>query len=788
LIEKNSPPADDILNRVLDLAKRGLETFPVWGFNGDRCACGLPHKGSNDSGKHPQVKDWPNVATTDPATLESWFKGHEDLNYGIYAEGSGLIVFDIDVQGGGWEQFYRLDATLEGIFPETVEVQTGVKLFGGQPQRGAHKYFKAPSGYKWPSNLKAAGAPNVDIRYAAYVVGPGSMHYSGTKYEWLPGHAPWEMDIAELPIEVAEALSKKGYQRKASEIRTSTGDEDWESKWETLMASQITNTAYARKALLNTCAELKKMKSGQGRNNALNAKCYSLGRLIGGRQLDYCSTKDELRNAMKISYGPDWIYKEEKIDVVLRDWGGGFESGAREPLYATELSEQQISWVASQYSQSDDDQTQALLEIMQMGFFDGSGKLNLDDLIAAIKSLGPIAVGPGMTIWHYNKGYWRSDGRSEITSRIHKLLGNEARPTHTQAVLHFVEVEEQAISNLGPDQYLNVVNGMLHWKTGHLSPHSPEHYSTIQLNTWWNPEAVCPTVDKFFSDMIHEDLHQLMWEIIGICLFSGIGFPVFIILDGSGRNGKGTLLNLIEKLIPKEFVAAIELQALGKDKFAAASLYNKILNKVGDLSPQAMDDTGLLKQLTGGDLISAQFKFGQPFSFVNQATLIFAANKIPATKDSSKGFVDRLLIIPFDKRALDVSEIDETLGSRMAEELPGVLVKAVEGLRRAKARGYLEKVPRCEVAREMYLENIDSIESWAAARIYFTDSLENKIERSELYVDYEVFCGENSMVAVGKSEFYKEFASKFTGRTRGVKGEKRFFNRIVFAPVHSHQF
>ena len=51
--------------------------------------CGAP-------GKHPRLSDWEAKATTDPATIEDWWRRWPGANVGIAAGKSGLVVVDAD--------------------------------------------------------------------------------------------------------------------------------------------------------------------------------------------------------------------------------------------------------------------------------------------------------------------------------------------------------------------------------------------------------------------------------------------------------------------------------------------------------------------------------------------------------------------------------------------------------------------------------------------------------------------------------------------------------------------
>jgi hypothetical protein len=190
-----------LLEKVVYLAENfDYKMFPVHGVVGEACTCGLTHtENSRLIGKHPVIGHWEERATSDVTTLTEMFKGRDEYNYGIYMRGSGLMAIDIDVKAGGWESWDQLEDRCHYDFLPTVEVETGFNTFAGERSRGAHKYFLTVDGFKFAANLTKAGFPSIDLRHNAYVLGPGSNHASGVQYEWKPGHAPWEIEVAELP-------------------------------------------------------------------------------------------------------------------------------------------------------------------------------------------------------------------------------------------------------------------------------------------------------------------------------------------------------------------------------------------------------------------------------------------------------------------------------------------------------------------------------------------------------------------------------------------------------------
>jgi putative DNA primase/helicase len=145
------------------------------------------------------------------------------MNIGVMCKASGFFVIDIDPRSGGPDSFEKFEALVEGFLPPTVEAITGeYTVAGGKVLRGRHLFYKCDENEALVGNLKKANLPGVDIKHNGYVLITPSRHFSGVCYEWAPGKAPWEVEIAQAPEELLQALRKKG--RKSA---TGLGEGDW---------------------------------------------------------------------------------------------------------------------------------------------------------------------------------------------------------------------------------------------------------------------------------------------------------------------------------------------------------------------------------------------------------------------------------------------------------------------------------------------------------------------------------------------------------------------------------
>ncbi len=186
-----------MITSALEHAGRGWRVVPLWWIQRDgSCSC---QKGSDcpNTGKHPRINEWQTACSSDKDVIGKWWVTAPRANVGIATgRASGFWVLDVDPRHGGDETVYQLERE-HGSLPETVEAVTG----GG----GRHIFFLMPEEFDI-RNIQAASdnasplGVGLDIRgTGGQVVGPGSTHSSGRRYEWEVEHHPDTTPIAAAP-------------------------------------------------------------------------------------------------------------------------------------------------------------------------------------------------------------------------------------------------------------------------------------------------------------------------------------------------------------------------------------------------------------------------------------------------------------------------------------------------------------------------------------------------------------------------------------------------------------
>ena len=407
------------------------------------------------------------------------------------------------------------------------------------------------------------------------------------------------------------------------------------------------------------------------------------------------------------------------------------------------------------FNDGDDDGQRPKVEVVNSNrYIDPKDGLRAATLREDVRRFGQICAGPGNSVWYYENGVWLAGGADEVRRRVRRLLGEHHRRSHAEGLVADFAARKPHITPEQPSRFINTANGLLDWETLELHPHTPAVPSTYQLSTKWNKEATCPFVDEWLAKVCPDDAIDLAWEIIGAAIYAGQPFHKAVLLLGPGRNGKGTFLRLVEELIGSEHYSNVTLQALGENRFMGAQLFGKVANISGDLDARSIKRTDLFKMATGNDTIMAEHKNGQPFKFRSIATMLFSANEAPGTLDHTDGFHARWVVVPFTKVKLLPGQEDRTIEPKMHAQLEGVLVRAVDGLRRAMKQGRYSTPQSVIDATADFREASDPLRSFLDDCVEVTGEHEHTESRSEFYSLYKEWTDHNGHGRLGANKFW----------------------------------
>jgi putative DNA primase/helicase len=247
----------------------------------------------------------------------------------------------------------------------------------------------------------------------------------------------------------------------------------------------------------------------------------------------------------------------------------------------------------------------------------------------------------------------------------------------------------------------------------------------------------------------NELLGLLLQEIFGYVLIPDTSMQRMFWFVGEGANGKGIAIKILEGLIDKNNRTCLDIRNL-QNPFVRAAMYNKLLAVQGDFPKRFYGNEDLIKTIVGGDTLDAQEKFKPQFEFIPFCRFIFAMNTLPETKDLSKGFFRRVVIVPFTK-TFSEDEQDRHLSETLQTELSGIFLWALEGLKRLVKNNCFTESPDALSALENYKQEHNTVGQFVESECVF--QTESKCKGSDLWTAYEIYCAESGVDALLRKEF-----------------------------------
>lgn len=254
----------------------------------------------------------------------------------------------------------------------------------------------------------------------------------------------------------------------------------------------------------------------------------------------------------------------------------------------------------------------------------------------------------------------------------------------TAAVFQAINVLPEALD--ANPWVLNVQNGTLCLRTGELRPHRREDYLTRVAPVPYDASATCPLWERFLARVMADnaDVIGYLQRAAGYCLTGSTAEEVFFLLHGPGRNGKGVFVETLAALLG-DLAEKVPVDLLCDSRRNAdapsphlAKLPGVRLVHTSEAEENRRLGEAFVKEVTGGDTISAAAKFQDPIQFRPQFKLLFSTNHRPDIRGTDEGIWSRVHLVPFSV-TIPPHERDKHLKQKLLAELPGILAWAVRG-------------------------------------------------------------------------------------------------------------
>ncbi len=288
------------------------------------------------------------------------------------------------------------------------------------------------------------------------------------------------------------------------------------------------------------------------------------------------------------------------------------------------------------------------------------------------------------------------DKRKEYTKFINKMGTRRMR----DAILKDAagELRISAVEFDADPYLMNCLNGTYDLKDCTFREHSSSDFLTMQTNFKHtiNREVKCERWEQFIDEITQNDKDKadFLQRSLGYSMLGLSNEECMFILHGkTTRNGKSTLLNTIEymlgdyaKVVPVGMICKGDRR---KDAEAAsptlAGLKGKRFVSMAESNEYGKLDEEKIKQLTGGESISARMLHQAPITFRPQFSMWLSCNDLPMVTDKSLFASERIKIIEFN-RHFKPEEQDTGLKEELCKSssMSGIFMWLVRGYIRYK--------------------------------------------------------------------------------------------------------
>jgi putative DNA primase/helicase len=534
-------------------------------------------------------------------------------------------VLDIDAKSNGGQALAALEAE-HGPLPATATALTG----GG----GRHLLFTHP-GVEVRNSASRLG-PGLDVRGdGGYIVAPPSRHASGLCYAWQRGNAASDLALAELP--------------------------DW------LLALVTTPRR-------NSPGSVVGGPIVEGQRNA------TLASIAGSLRRDGQS--------------------EEEIYLALLDVN---QSRVVPPLPEPEVAA--IAASISRYEPARPTSSWVRFKWTEYG--------NAERLVSSHGADLRHSPGLGWLVWDGQR--WRRDEDGEAIRRMKQtvramwdelpeiddpdlqkrffgFVRSSENERRLNATLKLAESEATVV--LAADRFdadpslLTVANGTIDLRTGELREHRREDLVTRASPVVYAPGARSQLWQEFLGKITagDEELEGFLQRAAGYSLTGSTAEEKLFFAHGPAATGKSTFLESL-KAVLGEYATTTDFETLLKRK-GDRGIPNDIARLAGTRLVVSIEvdegkqlAAGLVKQLTGGDTVTARFLRKEFFEFKPQFKLWLAANDRPQVSATDSGIWRRIVQIPFTVE-IPEGERDRSLKQRLTSDpkiQTAILAWAVDG-------------------------------------------------------------------------------------------------------------
>lgn len=745
----SSPDATStsLLDAALAYAARGWHVFPL----SPRSKVPM----LDSSGQHD--------ATTDVDKIRAWWTATPNANIGLDLVRSKLWALDVDTYAG---DEHRLDAFVaqHGAPPDSLE-----QISGSGDAR--HLIFSAPVEPDGTFVRCRGLMGGIVVRACNYIVVAPSVHPSGGTYRWRPGRGPDEKEAADLPNTWIAAVRKTTSVGAVGAL-AAVDEPEWlraiphADRLARMRSHLERERGEVHPAHVRTDEDRKRVRSGTMFTVACSAvRSYAITDL------------DAVLDAMLEVYNAKCVppYEPDKIARAVAKAGAEGEKEWGEGLKPESVELEELG-VTSAIQAAAELEVANAAAVSDKGDDEASGAVEL--ATRYVRKYATTSDGVSLRRWRGDwyrwtreRGAYAAISDETLDRDLYRALGLGRRSEVSDVRYGLIAVDDVLIEDVELGTWIGTAptdassldvaactNGIVDLRSGALIAPTPRYFATAALGVAYDPCAPSPTRWlAFLGELWPDDAESIaaLQEWLGYLLTADTRQQKMLLLVGPKRSGKGTIMRVATELLGPESVAAPTLASLGSN-FGLWPLIGKSAAVIGDARLSGRADVAQIVErllsLSGEDKITIDRKHREPWTGKLSTRISLVSNELPRFADASGAIASRFLVLELAQSWL--GREDTGLTDALREELPGILLWAIDGWRRLRQRGrFVQPSRSAETVAEM-ADLSSPIAAWLREACVVERG--RKVVCSEAYEAYRTWCAINGQKIESETTFGRD--------------------------------
>ncbi|MER1435857.1 primase-helicase zinc-binding domain-containing protein [Enterobacter hormaechei] len=283
----------------------------------------------------------------------------------------------------------------------------------------------------------------------------------------------------------------------------------------------------------------------------------------------------------------------------------------------------------------------------------------------------------GQLLSRYENGIWKNIPAATFSRNVADLFQRLRAPFSSGKIASVVETLKLIIpqQEAPARRLIGFRNGVLDTQSGLFSPHSKSHWLRTLCDVDFTPPVEGETLETHAPNFWrwldraagkNPQKRDVILAALFMVLANRYDWQLFLEVTGPGGSGKSILAEIATLLAGEDNATSADIDTL-EDPRKRASLIGFSLIRLPDQEKWSGDGAGL-KAITGGDAVSVDPKYQNPYSTHIPAVILAVNNNPMRFTDRSGGVSRRRVIIHFPEQ-IAPEERDPQLRDKIAREL-----------------------------------------------------------------------------------------------------------------------